>query len=99
VFVFLFLLTSVFSKYYDLMNPCFVYYFSLIQLLYIQERALRYVNKLYILEKSNITQGVIHVFGFFFLRYLLFIYVTQPVTQVQSTSCGCKVLEKKYNNY
>jgi hypothetical protein len=51
VFVFLFLLTSVFSKYYDLMNPCFVYYFSLIQLLYIQEQALRYVNKLYILEK------------------------------------------------
>ena len=35
----------------------------------------------------------------FFSWYLLFIYVKQPVTQVQSTSCGCKVLEKKYNNF
>jgi hypothetical protein len=58
------------------MNPCFVYYFSLIQLLYIQEQALRYVNKLYILEKANITQGVIHVFGFFFL---IFIKYSAPV--------------------
>jgi hypothetical protein len=55
------------------MNPYFVYYFSLIQLLYIQEQALRYVNKLFILEKSDITQGVIHVFGFYFLIFIIYL--------------------------
>ena len=67
------------------MNPCFVYYFSLIQLLYIQEQALRYVNKLYILEKSNITQGVIHVFGFFFRIFIIYLrnVARDPSTKYQ----------------
>lgn len=67
------------------MNPYFVYYFSLIQLLYIQEQTLRYVNKFYILEKSNITQGVIHVFGFFFLIFIIYLrnVARDPSTKYQ----------------